>query len=67
MTLDASKLRFWKDAGRWCCAVPRDDIATQAGFDWKQYGLIGRGATRKEALDDWKLWKRAADFVADIY
>ncbi|MBP6708007.1 MAG: hypothetical protein KA223_02505 [Candidatus Accumulibacter sp.] len=66
MTKDA-KFTFWRDGERWCCAVPRDDIATQAGFHWKKFGLIGRGNTRKEAREDWESWKRAADFVAEIY
>lgn len=60
-------LVYWKKEGLWHCAVPRDDIATQNGFSWKQYGLIGRGDTKQKALDDWKSWQRASDFVADIY
>ena len=64
---DATELVFWREAGKWCCAVPRDDIGTQAGLHWKRYGLIGRGATRKKALGDWHLWQRASEFVAEIY
>jgi len=65
----ADNLKFWKDkdSGLWCCAVPRDDIATQNGFHWKKFGLIGRGKTRKEAQEDWEMTKRCSDFVADIY
>jgi hypothetical protein len=58
---------FWKEGKKYCCAVPRDDFATQQGFHWKKYGLIGRGKTKEEALDDWKVWKNASDFVAAIY
>jgi hypothetical protein len=62
------KPHFWRDGkGRWCCAVPRDDYATRAGFDWKHFGLIGRGVTPKSAFCDWKLWQQASAFVADIY
>lgn len=64
---EESQLRFWREDGRWWCAIPRDDFATQHGFDWKHYGLIGCGATKEGALDDWRIWKRCSDLVADIY
>jgi hypothetical protein len=60
-------LRFWRVEGKWHCAVPRDDIATKNGFDWKNYGLIGRGDTKQAAIEDWENWKRCSDFVASIY
>lgn len=60
-------LVFWIDKGLIKCAVPRDDIATQQGLSWKKFGLIGKGKTKKQAVDDWKSWKSAADFVSDIY
>ena len=60
-------LRFWRVKGRWHCAVPRDDFATRAGFSWRTNGLIGRGNTKQEAIEDWESWKRASDLVADIY
>lgn len=64
---DATKQKFWRVAGRWCCAVPRDDMATRNGMHWKKFGLIGRGRTRQAALEDWYAWQKASDFVADIY
>lgn len=60
-------LSFWKKGNFWCCAIPRDDIATQNGLSWKKFGLIGRGKTKEEATLDWEKWKSASDFVADIY
>lgn len=60
-------LRFWRVAGKWHCAVPRDDIATQAGMSWREYGLIGRGTTKQKAIEDWESWMRASRFAADIY
>ena len=60
-------LRFWKEKGKWHCAVPRDDFATRAGLSWKTHGLIGRGKTQKAATEDWEAWIRASDFVSDIY
>lgn len=67
MSEDAAKLHFWQEAGRWYCAVPRDDFATRAGLHWKKYGVVGMGMTRQEALGDWHKWKRAVDFVSGIY
>jgi hypothetical protein len=64
---DETKLRYWREKDEWCCAVPRDDIATRNGFHWKRYGLVGRGKTKKEALNDWFVWQRCSDLVADIY
>ena len=61
------QLRFWRDGAKWRCAIPRDDMATRLGFDWKRYGIRGCGETRQAALDDWRSWMRASDFVADIY
>jgi hypothetical protein len=61
------QLRFWRENGKWFCAIPRDDWATQLGFDWKHYGLIGHGSTKEAALRDWESWKRCSDLVADIY
>jgi hypothetical protein len=63
----AEHLKFWREGKLWCCAVPRDDFATQNGLSWKKFGLIGRGSTRKAATEDWESWLRAADLVADIY
>lgn len=60
-------LTYWKEKNKWHCAVPRDDFATQAGLSWKKFGLIGRGKTKEDAAQDWESWKRASDFVADIY
>lgn len=65
--MDAIGLRFWLEGGEWRCAIPRNDHATQNGFSWRRFGLIGRGATREAAFDDWRLWKRASDFVASVY
>ncbi len=63
---NTTHLRYWKENGKWCCAVPRDDFATKNGFDWKSYGLIGRGSSQTEAMRDWESWKRCSDLVADI-
>lgn len=66
-SLEDEKVRFWCEGGLWHCAVPRDDFATQHGFTWKRYGLIGRGATQTAALADWKHWQLCSKFVASIY
>ena len=60
-----SKLRFWKENGKWHCAIPRNDWFTQNGFYWKTHGLIGIGDTKEESERDWKAWREAADIVAD--
>jgi hypothetical protein len=62
-----SDLKYWREGSKWCCAVPRNDFATQNGLSWKKFGLIGRGKTREAAMKDWESWLRAADLVADIY
>jgi len=64
---EIQQLVYWKVKGKVHCAIPRDDIATRAGFHWKEYGLIGRGKTKREALKDWMSWKRCSNLVADIY
>lgn len=46
------RLRFWRDGAKWRCAIPRDDMATRLGFDWKRYGIRGCGETMQAALDD---------------
>ena len=48
-------VRYWMENGEWCCAIPRDDFATQHGFHWKKYGIIGRGKTERDA---WIAWER---------
>lgn len=60
-------LYHWKEGAIFHCAVPRDDIATQAGMSWKKFGLIGQGKTKKAAIEDWEKWIAASDFVADIF
>lgn len=65
--MEDGKVHFWREAGEWRCAVPRDDLATQNGFDWKHFGLVGRGITQNAALEDLQSWQRASDFVASIY
>jgi hypothetical protein len=62
-----NKLHYWKEDGKWHCAIPRDDFATRHGFDWKHYGLIGRGKTKKQATEDWEKWQRAQEIVNFIY
>lgn len=64
---DEAKLKFWRKDGRWHCAIPRDDTATQAGFSWKTHGRVGHGETKADALNDWLTTWRCAEFVADIY
>lgn len=60
-------LKYWREGTDWCCAVPRNDFATQKGFSWKKYGIIGKGKTRKDAMKDWESWLKASNLVADIY
>ncbi len=60
-------LKYWRVGKLWCCAVPRDDIATQNGFHWKKYGLVGQGKTKQEAMNDWAHWLSVSNLVADIY
>lgn len=69
---DESKLRYWRDHGKWKCAVPRPDpfgeILPERGKDWwKRYGFHGIGETKEEALNDWRSWAWAAKLVSDIY
>lgn len=64
--------RFWKDGAEWKCAVPAPDPFAELNIPgrgkdwWKRFGLIGRGDTRAEALDDLKEWQKASAFVASI-
>jgi len=73
MSEDTKPPRFWRVGNEWRCAVPaRDPFAHMnipgRGKDWwKRFGLIGRGKTRKEALDDLEVWQRCSDLVAQIY
>jgi hypothetical protein len=67
-------LIFWRDGKFWKCKVftPRDVELCQfmtkfSGRSEKERGLIGKGKTKEEALEDWCKWKNASDFVAAIY
>jgi hypothetical protein len=57
---------WWAD-GYWRCTVPRNDFATQRGFSWRKYGVIGHGKTPRLAFMDWQAFRRTADLVNDIY
>jgi hypothetical protein len=69
-------LATWRDGkGGWKAAMAGPDpfgsipqMVKIRGRDWwKRYGLIGRGATRKAAIEDLESWQRASAFVAEIY
>jgi len=72
MSEDTKPPRFWQEDGEWRCAVPRRDPFASMNIPgrgkdwWKRFGLIGRGKTRKEALEDLEMWQRCSNLVAQI-
>jgi len=62
-------LMFWKDGKMWKCKVPLPKNELYKHFKplEKKIGLIGKGKTKEEAIDDWRKWRDAANFVDAIY
>jgi hypothetical protein len=69
--VESQQLHFWREDGRWWCAVPRPDplasIRDEGADWWKRFGTIGAGDTPEEAKADWLVWQSAAAIFADIY
>lgn len=62
------KPKVWPEGDGYACARPYKSIFPHLKGDWwKRQGLIGRGATIKEALDDLHKWEDAAAIVRSIY